>query len=424
MNLRANLLGATAALIAAAIAASAAGIYPGFPLNNASPLTNPLTGNEIVAADTQLPNGENPATIVVPLGLLSNFSGTPKNYLDNGAMAVQQYGTGIITCAQNAGQTVSTHPADRWGCGANVAVGAARGQLATATPAPPTGFPASLKIYRTSGALLQPVCMYQEVPTVRSTYLAGKQVTFSALIAALAGLSADNGNLASMSIFYGTGTDEGLGTMTASPAITPAWIGIAFAANQVATQLTTAFAPYQITATIPTTATEVGVAICFTPTAAGAGTTDGFAAVGLQLEVAPSRSSYEFRSFEDELRTAQRYFWRITESASVISRRDSGCAVSSTSLAVCQINFPAQMRVAPTMTYTSGFTLTVAAQTSAVVCTVTRTSTTLTGAASNTQGVPIDCTSSAGFGAAGTAAQLYDLGTGSSTGIINAYADF
>jgi len=424
MNTKKVLLGAVGALILTVSAAGAAGIYPGFPLNSASPLTNPPTGNEVIAADTGLPSGENPATALYPLSVLGNFSGTPKNYLDNGAMAVQQYGTGIITCAVNAGQSVTTHPADRWGCTGNVGSATGRGQIVTATPAPPVGFPASMKIYRNSAALTQPICAIQEIPTVRSTYLAGKTVTFSVLEQALAGLSADNGNNTTLTIIYGTGTDEGLGTMTASPAITPAWTGITSLVNQQAFTITTAWTRIAVTATIPTTATEVGVELCFTPTATGAGTTDGFAFAGAQLEVAASPTAFEFRPYEDELRTAQRYFWRVTESATVISRRDSGCAVSSSSLAVCQINFPTQMRIAPTMTYTAGFTLTVAAQTSAVVCTATRTSTTLTGAASNTQGVPIDCTSSAGFGGAGTAAQLYDLGTGSSTGIINAYADF
>jgi hypothetical protein len=379
-----------------------------------------LLGGELIPADTGL---QQPATVTIPSSLLGNFSGTPRNYLDNGDFAVQQYGTGIITCAQNAGQTVTTH-VDRWGCGANVAVGAGRIQITTSVPAAPTGFSAMLRVYRTSGALLQPVCAYQEIPTVRATELAGKTVTLSAFETALAGLVADNSGLTTMSIFVGTGTDEGLGTMTASPAITPAWTGIAFVVNQQVITVSTTAGRYSVTGTIPATATEVGVAICFTPTATGAGTTDGFAFTGAQLEVAPSPTAFEFVPFENELRTAQRYFWRITESATVISRRDSGCAVSTTSLAVCQINFPQVMRVAPTMTYTAGFTLTVAAQTSAVVCTATRTSTTLTGAAANTQGVPIDCTSAAGFGAAGTAAQLYDLGTGSSTGIINAFADF
>jgi hypothetical protein len=413
MRLRQSLLGAAGALVIAAIAAHAAGIFPGFPQ------TTGLAGTEMIPADTNLPAGAVPQTVLIPSAMLSNLSGNPKNYLDNGAMAVQQYGTGIITCAQNAGQSVTTHPADRWGCGANVAVGAGRGQIVTATPAPPTGFQASMKIYRTSGALLQPVCAYQEIPTVRSTYLAGKQVTFSVLLDALAGLVADNGGLADLSIFYGTGTDEGLGTMTASPAITPAWTGIAFAVNRQSFNITTTFTKYSATATIPTTATEVGVAICFTPTASGAGTTDGFAFVGAQLEVAPAPTAFEFLPLEVEQRVAQRYFWRITEAAPVVQR--GMCAVSSTSLAVCQIAFPAIMRAVPTMTYTSGFSLTVAAQTSAVACTVTRTSTTLASAAASTQYVPIDCTSSAGFGAAGTAAQLYDAG---GSGVINAYADF
>src|SRR6266567_7975291 len=55
-----------------------------------------LTGAEIVPADTELAGGASPQTVAVPISLLSNFSGTPRNYLDNGSLNIQQRGTGAI----------------------------------------------------------------------------------------------------------------------------------------------------------------------------------------------------------------------------------------------------------------------------------------------------------------------------------------
>jgi hypothetical protein len=355
MNTKRTLLGASVALICAAIAAHAAGIYPGYPSNSASPLTNPLTGNEIVAADTGLPNGEVPQTITIPLSVLGNFSGTPRNYLDNGAMAVQQRGTGIATCGTNTAPTMTAYGADRWSCDVNVAVGAGRTQLATSTPTPPQGFPAVLKVYRTSGALTQPVCAIQEIPTVRSTYLAGKTVTLSFTAAALAGLNADNGNLMTASIITGTGTDQGLGTLTASPAITPAWTGIAFAVNQQPVQLTTAFARYQITVTLATTVTELGVELCFTPTATGAGTTDGFAFTGAQLEVAASASAFEFQPYQLELAIAQTYYQRFAELAAAYPL-NGYCEALTANTNGCTLALAQTMRATPTITITTAGT--------------------------------------------------------------------
>jgi len=63
---------------------------------------------------------------------------------------------------------------------------------------------------------------HSEIPSNDAGRSSGQNVVFSSYLAALAGLSADNGNVVTMVIITGTGIDEGLGTPTASPAITPA----------------------------------------------------------------------------------------------------------------------------------------------------------------------------------------------------------
>ncbi len=89
----------------------------------------------------------------------------------------------------------------------NFVTGAGTLTQATSTPTPPPGFQDEAKLYRTSGALAAPVCANQELPFQKAAAIAGKVVDFSVYMQALAGLSADNGNLAFIALI--TGTDSG-----------------------------------------------------------------------------------------------------------------------------------------------------------------------------------------------------------------------
>ena len=389
-----------------------------------------LTGTEGIPADAYLANqvttgqsGGPFQTGVIPSGLLANMSGLPKNYLDNGSMNVQQYGTGVVTCAvASAGSTVSTYGPDRWTCDANVTSGAGRQQLVTTAALLPTGFANVNNLWRVSGSLAQPVCAIQEIPTNESTALAGKTVTLSLYATALAGLAADNNSLINGYVIYGTGAAQGLGTMTASPAITPAWTGIATLGG-ANVQISTTPTRYQMaTVTIPATATEVGVEICFTPTTTSTGgATDGFGFTGVQLEVAPSMTAYEFHQYSYDLSRGQRYFYRVTETAAITPI--ANCASSTTSLVICYLQFPTTMAKIPTMSYAAGFAVSLIAQTSAVACTSIATSTAISSSAANVQGVPIACASSGGFtgNIGGVAAMMF---SDNGSGVISAFSDF
>lgn len=352
--------------------------------------------------------------------LLANFSGTPRNYLDNGSVNVQQRGTGIVTCGTTS---TAVYGADRWACQANVTSGAGRSSLVTTAALLPQGFQNVNELYRTSGALTQPICAIQEISTAESTALAGKTVTLSVFEAALAGLGADNSNVTTLSIIYGTGSDEGIQTPTASPAITPAWTGIGFVVNQQAITITAVPTRYWVTGTIPGSATEVGVEICFKPTATGAGTTDGFAWTGAQLEVAPNPTAYEVHTYASDLAKAQRYFYEIADNAST-QYSVGECSISTSSIANCLVQFPVTMRAAPTISSATGFAASATtASTSTAACTGFTLSATLSGQAASTQNAIMDCASSAGFGAAGTGAFLWTLGT-TTTGYFRASAEF
>lgn len=287
------------------------------------------------------------------LGAVPGFA-VARNYLDNGAMQISQRGTAAQTCALNgAAITTAAYAADRWGCEVNVAVGAGQLTTITATPTPPPGFTSALKLVRNSGALTQPQCVYQEVPTYRATQLQGQTVTFSAYVQALAGLAADQGaatQTVNLLVITGTGSDQGFGTWTASPALTPAWTGVATAVNaSQALPVTPVWTRYSANAQIPVTATEIAVAICFTPTATGAGATDGFAFTGAQLEQGGVASTYEFKPANMELSEAQRYLVTVTEPASGVSVPISSTATAATT-AVGSYGFPVTMRAAPTFT--------------------------------------------------------------------------
>lgn len=352
-------------------------------------------------------------------------AGSPRNFLDNGAFAVQQYGTGIITCAINGAATTVAAYVDRWGCDTNVAVGAGRQQIITSSPTPPQGFPASLKVYRNSGALTQPVCTMQEIPSTEATYLAGQAVTLSFNAQALAGLNADNGNVINAYIFYGTGTDEGLGTWTASPAITPAWTGINSSLTQAFT-ITTAWVKYSYTATIPSTAREVAVAFCFTPTATGAGVTDGFAITGIQLEIGTTATAFEFRKVDDELRRAQRFYYTIAEGAAATVRGFGHVTTAGAGDGAGRLQwlipFPVTMFKAPTMSYTAGFAgFTTTAETAATNCSALAADATLGTLAASTTMALAQCSLTSSTIAVGLSMTVVDNG---GSGAVKAWADF
>lgn len=357
------------------------------------------------------------------LGAVPGFA-VARNYLDNGAMQVSQRGTGAATCALNgAAITSAAYAADRWGCQVNVAVGAGQLTTITATPTPPAGFSSALKLVRNSGALTQAQCVYQEIPTYRATQLQGQTVTFSAYVQALAGLAADQGastQTVNFLVITGTGTDQGFGTWTASPALTPAWTGVATAVNtSMALPATPVWTRYSTVAQIPVTATEIAVAICFTPTATGSGATDGFAFTGAQLEQGAVNSTYEFKPVALELTEAQRYFYRVSESAAVTPI--APCSAVDVTHTNCLLQFPTTMRTVPTMTYVNGFASpTSTTQATLGACSAIITATTVASTAANAQNVLVNCTATT-IPAAGVASFLYSNG---GAGVITASADF
>ena len=129
-----------------------------------------------------------------------------RNPLDNGDMLInQRLATATCGTTTTSGLTAGkAYSADRWLCDVNITTGAGSLLVATTTPTPPVGFVNESQLYRTSGALLAPQCAFQELNTSKSTALAGQVVNFSIYAQAMAGLNADNGNLAYLEVITGT----------------------------------------------------------------------------------------------------------------------------------------------------------------------------------------------------------------------------
>lgn len=341
-------------------------------------------------------------------------SPNPVNLLDNGAFNVNQRGSAGVTAASIT--TSAKYLQDRW---AMVSGTSTSGAMTNVTSGLPAQFTNAAQLQRTSGQTgVVKVCLLQEIPTIDFTPIAGQPITLSFWALAGANFSAASSALVAQ-VTTGTGSDEGLATwltgLTGAASAIPA-------ANATVT-LSTSWQRFAVTGTALATATEGVVNICWTPVGT-AGTNDYIQVTGVQLQQGTVATNIEFRPYATELAKAQRYYYGVAESKTAINFR-AVCSMSTTSIANCAVPFPQVMRAAPTMTYTAGFTASAStASTSATVCTALTTTATLTGNAASTTGVLMDCASSTGFGAAGTSGFLWDLGTSSSTGVIQASADF
>ncbi len=336
-----------------------------------------------------------------------------KNLLDNGWMNVKQR-----TVTANNITTTAKYLQDRWAVYSGTSTTSALTNITTGLPTG-TGTPVftnAAQIQRNSGQTgVKPVCFVQEIPTADITPLAGQPMTISFWAESGSNYSAASGNLG-VQLTTGTGTDEGLATLIT---------GFAGAANAINTNavLTANWQRFAFTGTMAATATEAAVQLCETPVGT-AGTNDYFQITGVQLEQGTVATNLESRPYGVELAKVQRYYFDIVESATVIGWR-APCVGVTTSIDACTVTFPVPMRVAPTMTYTAGFAATTTnAQSAITACTGLSTYASLTGAASSTAGVVVDCATSAGTPAAGVPGNLFDIGTVSASGILQASADF
>lgn len=116
MRLNRKLAGSISAIaLFAATSAYAAGMFSGWPFAGGTqyPSTLPLTGNEGVAADTQLPSGLNPASELISVDSLVQGSSVSNNVSGNATLTVTQMVGGarltlLLTDAISGATTLTT----------------------------------------------------------------------------------------------------------------------------------------------------------------------------------------------------------------------------------------------------------------------------------------------------------------------------
>jgi hypothetical protein len=429
----------SAVLALCASAALAAGQFPYYPQATATPSTGfaatyPLTGNELIPADTQLANGLMPQTEVISTGQLGAFAGgfntSFRNVLVGGDFGTNPWQRSTSTASI---ANTLTYVADRWfalgGASSNITISKQTGASDITT-----GFAASMRFQRTAAnANTAAVCVGQVVESANSTVFQGKTAVLSYWVKSGANFSAANA-VFTPTIAYGTGSDESAanfmsGAWTGYTAPTAIYVdGVASTTGN--TTASTTWTQHRQTVAIPATATQIGVKICFTPVGT-AGANDWIEFGQIQLEASSQSASTAVQSVFEALPSsivlerAQRYAYVLTEATLYAAAGSQAtalapCAAVDTTHTNCWIAFPTTMRSAPTMSYTAGFaTPTSTTQATLGACSALASAQTVSGAINTTTGVLVNCTATT-IPAAGVASFFY---ASSGTGKITASAE-
>lgn len=334
------------------------------------------------AADAQVLPGQGQPTFI--------------NLLDNGAFTVAQRSTTAVSSIT----TTAKYLWDRWAAYSGTATSAT---LTNVSSALPTGtgtpvFTAGAQVQRANGQTgVLPVCLVQEISTSDLTPIAGQPVTLSFWSLAGANFSAASSNL-TVKITTGTGSDEGLATLISG------WAGASTATLNATQTITSSWQRYALTGTLPASATEAAVQICFTPVGT-ASANDYFQVAGVQLQQGTVPTNFEVRPLAVELQKDYRSFYRLAEPANGAAVNAFGQATGANTNAVT-ISLPVPMRATtPTITITTAGTFkvniagtpTTVATPTAGVC--SSNSCTVTAANTNTAGQAEQVTGGGGTGA-------------------------
>jgi len=367
--------------------------------------------------------------------------GNANNALIGGDFSTNLFQRGASVSTAGATYYVA-YGADRWFTWGGTSTPTTMTQQTGATDIPANAS-ASYRINKGSLTGTAQICTSQIIESQGVYQFQGQTAEFTFDAKAGPTFSAALSNLA-VYVSYGTVADQSstllaYGLNALGGAGTTAWTG---QVNLGGTggfliPINTAWNRYGVAVPIPTTAIELAVSICYTPVGTGTAT-DWFEFGKAQLTVNPALTTaagtsgvilntndvrtraFARRPQQVETALQQRYYYQLTETTAITPI--ATCAVSTTSLGNCLIPFPVPMRIVPTMGYTTGWGMTVGAQTSVVACLANATVTSVTSTAVNTLAAAVTCTSSTGFGAAGTVAWLYG-GQGSHTGIITVSAE-
>lgn len=372
-----------------------------------------LTGNEVFPFDNPVAGatGQNPSTGVGNIAIVGQSVADPTNWRNlfrGGDFSINPFARSTTPTTISA--TVTTTPtyyADGfvfWG-GASRQMTAQGVAITPATTGVPAQFSRSLQIASAAaqtGAV--PVGVGQILETAVATRLQGQVVTLSFWALAGAGFSGAGSALV-VSGLAGTGTDQGSGTsltsqfsggitatagatswtnavsllptpaqLLARSVITP--VNPSAQANQnpqpttwaqsqgafqngISVPITTSWARYSVSFNVPTTQaaaaiTEVGFFIGY-KTVGTTGTTDNFSLAGVQLEIDPAASPFEFIDPVSEALRCYRHAYQLPVTAVAGTQVATLQGISATAGNVV-VNFPTPMRAIPTFVATGSTT--------------------------------------------------------------------
>ena len=281
---------------------------------------------------------KNGATAISTLGQdLDTFLFRPftKNGVINSAFDIWQRGTSVSLAASTS--IANSYTADRFQMptNANQACTVSRQATNDTTNLPNIQYCA--RFQRNSGqtgtGTLNPSYNLESADSIP---FAGKQITFSFYARAGANYSNAGGTLRNF-VVTGTGTDQNLQN---------GYTGQATLINNNVT-LTTTWQRFTVTATVSSSATQIGFYFQWIPTGT-AGAADYFEITGIQLEAGNQASPFTRAggTIQGELGACQRYYWR-SNAAGAFSVLGMGGTWASTA-SNNQIALPVEMRVYPT----------------------------------------------------------------------------
>jgi hypothetical protein len=263
-------------------------------------------------------------------------SGYNGNAIINGGFDIWQRGTSITNSAS------AQYSADRWLNWMTGTVGVTVSRQATSDTTNLPNIQYCARVQRNSGQTdTSAIVIEYSAETADSIRFAGQTVTLSFYARAGSNFSATS-NALTVSLATGTGTDQQLKNYTSQ-------------SNIVATTatLTTTWQRFTYSATVGTSATEIGCQMYFTPTGT-ASTNDYFEITGVQLELG-SRSTTFKRSngsggtIQGELSACMKYAEKVEYTGSTVIAVGQAY---STSAAWGGISWTTQKRTTPTITQT------------------------------------------------------------------------
>ena len=308
----------------------------------------------------------------VPATLLGNYAATlPGNNAEN-ALIGGDFGLNLFQDGTTVSSitTTATYVAEQWAAFSGTSTTLA-GTQQTGAADIPSNYQASLRITRSGTGVVQS-CVAQEISTPDSYRFQGQTAEFDFHALAGAGFS-PSPDVLNVLIVTGTGTDQGMANLakTINSALSgTAWTGAA--TLTVPVPITTSWGRYTVAAPIPTTATEIGIALCWTPVGASPSSdyfeftgaqlvrnnslTGAAGTAGAALNVNDPRAKAYARAIDqDEYKREYAFYWRQNEAASslnVYGQCQGGAA--ATTAANCMMTFPVPMYKAPTIAFTAG----------------------------------------------------------------------